>query len=145
MDDKFVKSDVKAELDRVAKQLEDLRESIKEMKQKKLTSDLSVVSEENGWTAENPNFHVAKQLTGHFGKIYAMHWAQDSQHLCSASQDGKLMIWDGFTTNKRHMINLRSSWVMTCAYAPSGNFVACGGLDNLCSIYPVNFMNAETH
>lgn len=24
---------------------------------------------------------------------------------------------------------------MTCAYAPSGSFVACGGLDNICSIY----------
>jgi guanine nucleotide-binding protein G(I)/G(S)/G(T) subunit beta-1 len=34
-----------------------------------------------------------------------------------------------------HAIPLRSSWVMTCAYAPSGNYVACGGLDNLCSIY----------
>ena len=34
-----------------------------------------------------------------------------------------------------HAIPLRSSWVMTCAYAPSGNFVACGGLDNICSIY----------
>lgn len=34
-----------------------------------------------------------------------------------------------------HAIPLRSSWVMTCAYAPSGNFVACGGLDNMCSIY----------
>lgn len=27
---------------------------------------------------------------------------------------------------------------MTCAYAPSGNFVACGGLDNICSIYNLN-------
>lgn len=34
-----------------------------------------------------------------------------------------------------HAIPLRSSWVMTCAYAPSGNFVACGGLDNMCSVY----------
>lgn len=34
-----------------------------------------------------------------------------------------------------HAIPLRSSWVMTCSYAPSGNFVACGGLDNICSIY----------
>ena len=25
-----------------------------------------------------------------------------------------------------HAIPLRSSWVMTCAYAPSGNYVACG-------------------
>ena len=37
----------------------------------------------------------------------------------SASQDGKLIIWDAYTTNKVHAIPLRSSWVMTCAYAPS--------------------------
>uniref|UniRef100_A0A8C3H9D7 G protein subunit beta 2 n=1 Tax=Chrysemys picta bellii TaxID=8478 RepID=A0A8C3H9D7_CHRPI len=55
--------------------------------------------------------------------------------LVSASQDGKLIIWDSYTTNKVHAIPLRSSWVMTCAYAPSGNYVACGGLDNICSIY----------
>lgn len=91
------------------------------------------------------NFKPTRELTGHFGKIYAMHWSEDSLHLASASQDGKLMIWDGVSTNKKHMINLRSSWVMTCAYAPSGEFIACGGLDNLCSVYPVNFDNAETH
>ena len=34
-----------------------------------------------------------------------------------------------------HAIPLRSSWVMTCAYSASGNYVACGGLDNICSIY----------
>jgi hypothetical protein len=34
-----------------------------------------------------------------------------------------------------YAIPLRSSWVMACAYAPSGNFVACGGLDNMCTIY----------
>jgi len=53
----------------------------------------------------------------------------------SASQDGKLIVWDAYTTNKVHAIPLRSSWVMTCAYAPSGSYVACGGLDNICSIY----------
>lgn len=74
-------------------------------------------------------------LKGHFGKIYAMHWSTDSRHLVSASQDGKLIIWNAFTTNKVHAIPLRSSWVMTCAYAPSGNLVACGGLDNICSLY----------
>jgi len=25
--------------------------------------------------------------------------------------------------------------VMTCAFSPSGQFVACGGLDNICSVY----------
>lgn len=24
---------------------------------------------------------------------------------------------------------------MTCAYEPTGNFVACGGLDNVCTVY----------
>jgi guanine nucleotide-binding protein G(I)/G(S)/G(T) subunit beta-1 len=74
-------------------------------------------------------------LKGHFGKIYALHWSQDSQHLVSASQDGKLIVWNGYTTNKVHAIPLRSSWVMTCAYSPSGQFVACGGLDNICTVY----------
>uniref|UniRef100_A0A452GYX1 Uncharacterized protein n=1 Tax=Gopherus agassizii TaxID=38772 RepID=A0A452GYX1_9SAUR len=76
-----------------------------------------------------------RTLRGHLAKIYAMHWGTDSRLLVSASQDGKLIIWDSYTTNKVHAIPLRSSWVMTCAYAPSGNYVACGGLDNICSIY----------
>uniref|UniRef100_A0A671QYK5 Guanine nucleotide binding protein (G protein), beta polypeptide 4b n=2 Tax=Sinocyclocheilus anshuiensis TaxID=1608454 RepID=A0A671QYK5_9TELE len=76
-----------------------------------------------------------RTLRGHLAKIYAMHWGSDSRLLVSASQDGKLIIWDGYTTNKMHAIPLRSSWVMTCAYAPSGNYVACGGLDNICSTY----------
>lgn len=78
-----------------------------------------------------------------------------NRNLVSASQDGKLIVWDSYTTNKAsdcfadvsdvfdavglflqvHAIPLRSSWVMTCAYAPSGSYVACGGLDNICSIY----------
>lgn len=46
-----------------------------------------------------------------------------------------MIVWDVFTTNKVHAIPLRSSWVMTCAYAPSGSYVSCGGLDNMCTIY----------
>jgi len=53
----------------------------------------------------------------------------------SASQDGKLIIWNALTTYKLNAIPLKSHWVMTCAFSPSGNLVACGGLDNLCSIY----------
>jgi len=79
-----------------------------------------------------------RTLRGHFAKIYSMHWSADSQHLVSASQDGKLLVWDAYTSAKCHAIPLRSSWVMTCAYAPSGNFVACGGLDNICSVYSLN-------
>ena len=67
------------------------------------------------------------------------HWAGDSAHLVSASQDGKLIVWNGITTNKVQSIPLRSSWVMTCAFEDKENeMVACGGLDNLCSIYNLN-------
>eukprot|EP00088_Acartia_fossae_P002470 TRINITY_DN1099_c1_g1_i1.p1 TRINITY_DN1099_c1_g1~~TRINITY_DN1099_c1_g1_i1.p1 ORF type:complete len:341 (+),score=61.34 TRINITY_DN1099_c1_g1_i1:265-1287(+) len=81
------------------------------------------------------NMRNRRTLKGHLAKIYAMHWSEDSRNLVSASQDGKLIVWDSYSTNKVHAIPLRSSWVMTCAYAPTGAFVACGGLDNLCTIY----------
>ncbi|RXG55509.1 hypothetical protein Avbf_10515 [Armadillidium vulgare] len=47
----------------------------------------------------------------------------------------QLIVWDSYTTNKVHAIPLRSKLGDDCAYAPSGSFVACGGLDNICSIY----------
>lgn len=90
------------------------------------------------------NMKVRKTLKGHLAKIYAMHWSTDRRHLVSASQDGKLIIWDAYTTNKVHAIPLRSSWVMTCAYAPSGNYVACGGLDNICSVYNLSARDGPT-
>ena len=83
------------------------------------------------------NLKPRRVLKGHFGKIYAMQWANDSTRLVSASQDGKLITWNAKTTNKVAAIPLRSSWVMTCAFAPSGKFVASGGLDNMCTIFKV--------
>lgn len=88
----------------------------------------------------NVRNHVPKFrriLKGHFGKIYSMHWASDSRRLVSASQDGKLLIWNAFSTHKLAAIPLKSSWVMTCAFSrdEASRLVACGGLDNLCSVY----------
>lgn len=100
-------------------------------------------------------FRVRRQLKGHLAKVYALHWAEDRRHIVSASQDGKLLVWDAYTTNKKFAIPLPSSWVMTCAYSPSGCFIASGGLDNMCSIYrlsaepsgalkPIKQLNAHT-
>jgi WD40 repeat protein len=84
-----------------------------------------------------------RTLQGHFGKVYATHWSGDSVHLVSASQDGKLMIWNGLTTNKVQSIPLTSSWVITCAFEQQANrMVACGGMDNICSIYQVERQSA---
>jgi len=91
----------------------------------------------------NVNLRLIRTLKGHLAKIYAMHWAQGDHNLVSASQDGKLLVWDSISTNKLHMIELRSSWVMTCGYSPSGNWVACGGLDNICSVYNLSQPDRE--
>lgn len=37
-----------------------------------------------------------------------------------------MIIWDAFTTNKEHAVTMPTTWVMACAYGPSGNLVACG-------------------
>lgn len=81
---------------------------------------------------------IRRSLKGHLSKIYAMHWSEEKTKLVSGSQDGRLLVWDALSTNKLAAIPLRCSWVMTCAYAPSGNYVACGGLDNICSVYNLN-------
>jgi len=99
---------------------------------------------------------VVRTLRGHFGKVYALHWGvtdisapgAQSQNLISASQDGKLIVWNAYTKAKLHAIPLRSTWVMTCAYEPTkGTLVACGGLDNVCSVYklakPGNMLSAR--
>jgi len=85
---------------------------------------------------------VRRVLRGHFGKVYACAWAADSEHLVSASQDGKLLIWNTRTGLKKYAISLQSSWVMATDYSPSGRLVASGGLDNMVSIYEVKMDEA---
>jgi len=76
-----------------------------------------------------------KLCTGHFGKIYALQWASDSRHLVTASQDGKLIVWNALSGNKQLAITLNSAWVMTCAFSRSYDYIASGGLDNTVSIF----------
>lgn len=79
-----------------------------------------------------------RELVGHFGKVYAAHWAGDSIHLVSAAQDGKMIVWNAMNTYKVQNIHLKSHWVMTCAFEQSRNVtVASGGLDNTCTVFPV--------
>ncbi|KTF82526.1 hypothetical protein cypCar_00011749 [Cyprinus carpio] len=123
-----------SELEQLRQEAEQLRNQIRDAR--KACSDSSLSQITAGLDSVGRiQMRTRRTLRGHLAKIYAMHWATDSRLLVSASQDGKLIIWDSYTTNKIHAIPLRSSWVMTCAYAPSGNYVACGGLDNICSIY----------
>ncbi|GAA51958.1 guanine nucleotide binding protein (G protein) beta 1 [Clonorchis sinensis] len=123
-----------SELDQLRQESEQLKNMIREARKAAADTTLAQAAA-NVEPVGRIQMRTRRTLRGHLAKIYAMHWSTDSRNLVSASQDGKLIVWDGYTTNKVHAIPLRSSWVMTCAYAPSGNYVACGGLDNICSIY----------
>lgn len=119
--------ELKRESERIKKEIMGQRRAVQDTTLSRVTQNLDSLG--------RIQLRTRRTLRGHLAKIYAMHWGSDSRNLVSASQDGKLIVWDSYTTNKVHAIPLRSSWVMTCAYAPSGSFVACGGLDNICSIY----------
>ncbi|KAG7242501.1 hypothetical protein INR49_020331, partial [Caranx melampygus] len=82
-------------------------------------------------------------LKGHGNKVLCMDWCKDKRRIVSSSQDGKVIVWDAFTLNKEHGIALPCTWVMACAYAPSGCAVACGGLDNKCSVIPLSLDKNE--
>jgi len=123
-------------IDELNAQINDLKAKIAKNKEKKNDMNLNDYINENKIEIEHGDkLKVRRTLKGHLAKIYAMHWSKNPVLMVSASQDGKLLVWDALTTNKTHAIPLRSSWVMTCAYSDSNNFVACGGLDNICSIY----------
>lgn len=122
-------------VDQLNKDIKALKDQLKAIKDEKNDTTLNDYVSEKGALPRGEKLKVRRTLKGHLAKIYAMHWSSNQVHLVSASQDGKLLVWDALTTNKTHAIPLRSTWVMTCAYAPSNLFVACGGLDNICSIY----------
>lgn len=126
-------TDYKREIDDLKRQIDILRGDPQAEEQ-----HLQMAGKSQNVPAVNTTLRNRRLLKGHFGKIYSVHWSSDSTHLLSASQDGKLIVWNAFTTNKLHAIPLRSSWVMTCAYSPNSSLVACGGLDNICTIYKLD-------
>jgi guanine nucleotide-binding protein G(I)/G(S)/G(T) subunit beta-1 len=78
--------------------------------------------------------HKVADLEGHFNKVYALDWVDD-ERLVSASQEGKLMLWNARTQRKLRCVSLKSAWVMTCAAERGeGQLVGSGGLDNVCTL-----------
>jgi guanine nucleotide-binding protein G(I)/G(S)/G(T) subunit beta-1 len=120
--------------------IEALKEQIEAIRVQKRDQSLSGACRSHDVFSEckiNP-LKTRRVLRGHFGKVYSSCWSGDSVHLVSASQDGKLIVWNGVSSNKVQSIPLTSSWVIACAYEQSVNrLVASGGMDNICTVHRV--------
>ena len=84
----------KSELKEKAK---DMKESVSQLRSSRLANfdGLEAIASSLGMKPNENNLKVRRMLKGHFGKVYSMSWAGSGKELVSASQDGKLIVWDG--------------------------------------------------
>ncbi|XP_008783473.1 guanine nucleotide-binding protein subunit beta [Phoenix dactylifera] len=118
-----------------------LRERLKQRRQALLDTDVAGYAKSHGKTAisfGSTDLVCCRTLQGHTGKVYSLDWTPERNRIVSASQDGRLIVWNALTSQKTHAIKLYCAWVMTCAFAPNSQSVACGGLDSACSIFNLN-------
>ncbi|XP_061721026.1 guanine nucleotide-binding protein subunit beta-5 [Cydia pomonella] len=129
-------------LESLLREAEALKQKLEEERQK--LNDVTLASVAERLEAINfPNLKPRRVLKGHQAKVLCSDWSQDKRHIVSSSQDGKVIIWDAFSATKELTIAMPSTWVMACAYAPSGNMVAAGGLDNKVTVFPLGEENKE--
>src|SRR5689334_22751386 len=107
----FEMADIQERLAQTRREIEQIKEEIKSAKESKNDTSLREFAKGVPQIQKFTQLKARRTLKGHLGKVYALHWSEDSQHLVSASQDGKLLVWDGVSTNKVYAIPLRSSWV----------------------------------
>ncbi|KAL0482985.1 guanine nucleotide-binding protein subunit beta [Acrasis kona] len=112
-----------------------LKDQIKKIREETDDAKLGDFQSSLKYPTATTNFKTRKVLTGHGSKIYSAAWSSDSTRLVSASQDGRLVIWEPYTETKVQMISLTSCWVMCVGYSGSGNLVGSGGLDNVCTLH----------
>nr|CAB3250062.1 guanine nucleotide-binding protein subunit beta-5 [Phallusia mammillata] len=125
-------------IESLKKEAEQLRKKLQE--DRKNLNDAELFAMGKKPETLNLSFQVRcrRILKGHTSKVLDMDWSLDKRRIVSSSQDGKILVWDAFTTNKEQAISLPTTWVNACAYAPSGGSIACGGLDNKCSVFPLH-------
>ena len=110
-------SDIAERIAAAKKQVETLKSQVSKAREAKMEGYDGIKALAAGRAQTlGPIPKIRRTLKGHFGKVYAMHWSGNGTDLVSASQDGKLIVWEAMQNVKTQAIPLRSSWVMTCAY-----------------------------
>ncbi|KAL0763750.1 hypothetical protein Bca101_079901 [Brassica carinata] len=118
-----------------------LRDKLRQRRLQLLDTDVAKYSAAQGRSPVKfgaTDLVCCRTLLGHTGKVYSLDWTPERNRIVSASQDGRLIVWNALTSQKTHAIKLPCAWVMTCAFSPNGQTVACGGLDSVCSIFSLS-------
>uniref|UniRef100_A0A1B0DLU1 Uncharacterized protein n=1 Tax=Phlebotomus papatasi TaxID=29031 RepID=A0A1B0DLU1_PHLPP len=91
-----------------------------------------------------PKLHIStkKFLKGHINKVNSVHFAGDSRHCVSGSLDGKLIIWDTFTTHKNRGkktsdFEAHAGDVVSISLSPDGKQYVTGSVDKTCKLWDV--------
>jgi len=134
--DSEAKKEDKDEVTKLKKSLNKIREQIKNSSLSKSDKSLGEYAKENDVSYGPIELKLRRTLKGHTAKVYEFDFCKSiPRNIVSASQDGKLIVWNFLSAHKLYVILLKSTWVLTCAYAPGGNNVSCGGLDNIIYTY----------
>ena len=101
----------------LSKEIENLKGQI-EAKLKKDSTMTMMILERGGipWNEILRNaFKVFWTLKGHYGKVYTMQWSSTGNNIAWASKEGQLIVWNANSTKKVQAVELKTSWVMSCA------------------------------
>lgn len=128
-------------VDQLKAQLSDLKKQLRALKTQKSNGNMiQARSKKQAPKQATYSVKMRRNLTGHFGKVMAVDCHRSIERVVSASQDGKMLLWNGFTGNKLESITMSSVWVLCCSFEQeNGHFVASAGLDNCCTVHPLGY------
>ena len=91
-------------------------------------------------------FSVARQLQGHFSKVYALQWDPfDERLMVTVGHDGKLFLWDALAQQRKAGVSISSPWAMTCCLHSQAGLMAAGGLSGTVALYSVLHASKHRH
>ncbi|CAA6657589.1 unnamed protein product [Spirodela intermedia] len=86
-----------------------LKERLRHKRQLLLDTDMAGYSRAQGRAAvsfSSTDLVCCRTLQGHTGKVYSVDWTPEKNRIVSASQDGRLIVWNALTSQKTHAIKL---------------------------------------
>jgi WD40 repeat protein len=106
-------------------EIAELRERLRQQSVPSSNNELKTAAD--NLPAVSVNMKVRRTLKGHQSKVLCSAWSSDKRHLATTAQDGKVIVWDAFASNKDAEMSCRSTWVVACAFGPlSQNCIAIG-------------------